>query len=62
MMFYKTCFTLLDSFGYPVKRRPTLFHETMLDDVLRCFTVLDGPLVFEKINYAHSFQITLEIM
>ena len=34
--------TLLDSFGHPVKHRPTLFHPTMLDDVLRCFTRLDG--------------------
>ena len=32
-MFYKTYFTLLDSFGHPVKHRPTLFFKTELDDV-----------------------------
>ena len=36
--------TLLDSFGHSVKHRPTLFHPTMWDDVLRCFTRLDGAL------------------
>ena len=43
-MFYKTCFTLLDSFDHPVKHRPTLFYKTMLDDILRCFTRFDGAL------------------
>ena len=33
-LFYKTCFTVLDSFGHPVKHCPTLFFKTMLDDVL----------------------------
>ena len=47
-MFYKTCFTLLDSrFGHPVEHRPTLFCKTMLDDVLWCFTRLDGALVVD---------------
>ena len=44
-MFYKTCFTLLDSFGHPIKHNPTLSYKTMLDDVLGCFTRLDGPLL-----------------
>ena len=39
-MFYKTCFTLLDSFGHLVKYSPTLFHKTMLDGVLLVWT---GP-------------------
>ena len=38
---------LLDSFGHPVEHRPTLFCKTMLDDVLWCFTRLDGALVVD---------------
>ena len=42
-LFYKTCFTLLDSFDQPIKQSPTLFYKTILDDVLWCFTCLDRP-------------------
>ena len=46
MLFYKTCFMLLNSFGHPIKHHPTLFHKTRLDDDydVLCFTHLDGPL------------------
>ena len=45
-VFYKTCFTLLDSFGHPVKHRPALFCKTLLDDVLLCLDA--GPLDLQR--------------
>ena len=49
-VFYKTGFTLFDSFGQPVKHCPTLFCKAELDDDSRCFTRLDGALRWSQLN------------